>query len=145
MSFPQPEQTPLNAPYWQGLREGRLLFQRCRGCRHCWLPAREACPQCLSSEVAWEESSGRGKVMSWVVYHTAYHEAFASRIPYDVTLVELEEGPRLLTNVVNSDSGRSLRIDVPVELSIEREGDLALARFRLVDAPVKSKQPSASA
>lgn len=137
MSFPQPEQTPLNAPYWQSLHEGRLLFQRCSGCQHCWLPAREACPQCLSCEVAWEESSGRGKVMSWVVYHTAYHEAFADRIPYDVTLVELEEGPRLLTNVVNSGSGRSLRIDAPVELWIEREGALALARFRLVDPPKK--------
>lgn len=131
MSFPQPERTPLNAPYWDGLARGHLLIQQCGHCQHRWLPPREACPQCLSCDVSWQEASGRGKVISWVVYHTAYHEAFEGRVPYDVTLVELEEGARLLTNIVNSDAGKRLSIDAAVTLAIEYEGELPLARFKL--------------
>lgn len=131
MSFPQPDSNPRSEPYWQGLKAGRLLIQECRGCGHRWLPAREHCPQCLSGEAEWVPSAGRGRIVSWVVYHTAYDDAFAGRVPYDVTLVELDEGPRLLTNIVDGDGGARLRLDAPVELAVEREGDLALARFRL--------------
>lgn len=133
MTFPQPEVNPVNAPYWNGLREGRLLFQHCCACNHDWLPPREACPRCLSDSIEWRQASGRGKVISWVVYHTAYDEAFKDRLPYDVTCVELDEGPRLLTNVPNSEAGRRLALGAPVELAIEHEGDLALARFRLTN------------
>lgn len=134
MSFPEPEITPLNKPYWDGLKEGELRFQRCNSCGNRWLPARESCPKCLAVDAEWCPASGRGKILSWVVYHTAYHDAFAGRVPYDVTLVELEEGPRLLTNIVNGERGARLRIDAAVTLKIEQEGDLALARFELVDA-----------
>jgi hypothetical protein len=65
--------------------------------------------------------------VSWVVYHHAYHDYFASRLPYNVAVVELEEGPRLISNVVGA-TGR-LRIDMPLKLVIEREAGIALARF----------------
>lgn len=131
MEIPKPEPTELSRPYWDGLREGRLLFQRC-GCGHAWLPARRHCPACLKPEPAWEPASGVGTLLSWVVYHTAYHPAFADRLPYNVALVELDEGPRLLTNIV----GRNdlLRGGARVTLQIEREGDVALARFRIDNA-----------
>jgi uncharacterized OB-fold protein len=143
VSFPAPDITPVSAPYWDGLKAGRLLFQRCLHCGHRWLPPREACPQCLTGGPAWEESAGRGTVVSWVVYHVAYNDAFKNRIPYDVTLVELDEGPRLLTNIVDSKAGKRLAIGAAVHLKIEREGDLALARFSLdlVD-PSTSSEPS---
>ncbi len=131
MSFPAPEINDLNRPYWDGLAAGELRHQHCSSCGNNWLPARDACPTCLAPDPAWKPASGRGHVVSWVVYHKAYHDAFADRIPYDVTLVELDEGPRLLTNVVDSDAGRALFVGAPVELAIERECDLALARFRL--------------
>lgn len=131
MTFPQPEITPVNAPFWSGLKEGRLLFQECKACRHRWLPPREACPACLGGDVGWQAAAGAGKVVSWVVYHTAYHEAFKDRLPYNVTCVELDEGPRLLTNVVGSDAASALAIDARVSLCIEHEGALAVARFRL--------------
>lgn len=133
MSFPEPDITPLNRPYWDGLKSGELRYQRCKNCGNCWLPARESCPRCLAAGAEWLPACGRGRVLSWVVYHTAYADAFADRIPYDVTLVELDEGPRLLTNIVNSDCGKLLRIDAVVELAIQHEGDLALARFKLID------------
>lgn len=133
MSFPEPDITPLNKPYWDGLKEGELRYQRCKSCGNCWLPARESCPRCLAANSEWVPARGRGRILSWVVYHTAYHDAFADRVPYDVTLVELDEGPRLLTNIINGERGKSLKIGAVVELAIEREADLALARFKLVD------------
>ncbi len=142
MSFPQPDITPVSAPYWQGLQQGQLLFQRCRACGTAWLPPREACPNCLAPGPEWQASSGRGHVVSWVVYHTAYDDAFRDRLPYDVTCVELDEGPRLLTNVIDGEAGRRLSLGARVTVAIEREGDLALARFRL-DAPDPSPEPIA--
>lgn len=134
MDLPQPDITEVSRPYWQALREGRLVFQRC-GCGHPWLPARSECPACLASAAGnarWEQASGRGTLVSWVVYHTAYHPAFESRLPYSVALVQLEEGPRLLTNIVDGPEALTAEVaDAPVELKIEWEGDLALARFRL--------------
>ena len=128
MEMPKPDVNELSRPYWDALREGHLVIQRCN-CGHAWLPARRNCPSCLSPDVRWERASGKGHLVSWVVYHTAYHAAFENRLPYNVSLVELEEGPRLLTNIV--DANENLAGDAPVELKIEWEGDVALARFRL--------------
>jgi hypothetical protein len=121
-------------PYWDGLIEGKLLFQHCHACGKNWLPARECCPQCLSPDAEWRQSAGTGKIISFVVYHVAYHDAFKDRLPYDVTLVELDEGPRLVTNIVDSRAGAALRVDARVRLAIQREGGIALARFRLAEA-----------
>jgi len=129
MELPKPEPTELSRPFWDALREGHLVFQRC-GCGHAFLPARRDCPACLRPDPQWERATGQARLVSWVVYHTAYHAAFESRLPYNVALVELAEGPRLLTNIVDPDE--ALVADAPVELKIEWEGDAALARFRLV-------------
>ena len=128
--FPLPEANPLTASYWQALAEGRLVFQRCRKCGHAWLPARTECTGCLSDEVGWEQASGRGRIVSWVIYHHAFNKAFRDRLPYNVAVVELEEGPRLITNIVNPAAG--LAADRPVQLAVEQEHGIALARFRMV-------------
>jgi uncharacterized OB-fold protein len=128
MQIPKPELTDLNRPYWEGLERGHLLIQRC-DCGHAWLPARKFCPACLQNSTRWEQSKGTGRLVSWVVYHTAFHEAFADRLPYNVALVELDEGPRLITNMV--DRNDLLRPDARVCLQIERDQGLALPRFRL--------------
>lgn len=128
MELPKPVPTELTATYWKALDEGRLVFQRC-ACGHAWLPAMRHCPACLAEGPRWETASGRGRIVSWVVYHTAYHEAFASRLPYNVALVELEEGPRLITNIL--DDNALLACDAPVALEITRDEGVALARFRL--------------
>ena len=129
MSFPLPEETPLSQPYWDALKAGRLTFQRCRHCAHAWLPPRVECPECLAAEWDWTQASGTGRVISWVIYHHAYHEAFKERLPYNVTLVELAEGPRLITNIVNPEVG--IAAEKPVTLKIEDEHGVALARFAL--------------
>lgn len=129
MSFPLPEPTPSTKPYWDELQAGRLVFARCRNCGHAWLPARSECPRCLSDGWTWETASGRGKIVSWVVYHHAYHEAFKAQLPYTVAVVELAEGPRLITNIVNPGDG--IALDRPVVLKVENEEGFALARFAL--------------
>ena len=127
--MPPPERTELTAPYWEGLEGGQLRFQRCAGCGNAWLPARSECPRCWSDKWAWEAAGGRGKLISWVVYHRAYHPAFKDRLPYNVAVVELAEGPRLITNITGVRAGEGLRADMPVELRVERDNDVPLARF----------------
>jgi uncharacterized protein len=129
MDFPLPEKTPLNEPYWNGLAAGQLLFQRCGACGHAWLPPREECPRCLAAHWSWTPAAGGGKLVSWVVFRHAYHPAFADRVPYTVAIVELDEGPRLITNIV---SPEGCAADRRVALAIEEEHGVALARFRLV-------------
>ena len=125
--FPAPERTAVNAPYWDALAQGRLTFQRCNLCRHAWLPARAECPECLRADWGWEEASGGAKLVSWVVYHVAFNDWYRAKLPYNVATVELDEGPRLLSNIVG---GAALRIDLPLRLAIEHEEGIALARFR---------------
>jgi uncharacterized OB-fold protein len=112
MNMPKPDINEVSRPYWDALREGHLVVQRCN-CGHAWLPARRHCPACLSPDVRWERASGRGRLLSWVIYHTAYHPAFEARLPYNV------------------DPNESLAAEAPVELKVEWEEDVALARFRL--------------
>lgn len=127
-----PEPSEHLVAHREALAEGRLTFQRCSRCRNAWLPPRDHCPRCLSAEWSWEDASGRAKVVSWVVYHRSYHPAFADRIPYNVVVVELEEGPRMISNVVGIEGAEGLAIDAPLEVCFEREGDVPVARFRLV-------------
>lgn len=129
MELPKPEPSDLTRPYWEALRNGHLVIQRCK-CGHAFLPARRHCPSCLREEPQWERASGKGVLISWVVYHVAYHPAFESRLPYNVALVQLDEGPQLLTNILGPNE--NISAGAQVELEIEREGEVSLARFRMV-------------
>jgi uncharacterized OB-fold protein len=125
--FPQPDLTELSLPFWNGLKEGKLLFQACTNGHH-WMPARDFCPYCLSDEVSFIQASGRAKLVSWVIYHTAFHDAFKDRLPYNVSLVQLEEGPRMMTNVLCDT--QALDADMDLTLEIQSEGELRVARFK---------------
>ena len=129
--LPAPEIDELSQPHWQGLTQGELRFQRCQVCDHAWLPARELCSNCLSSDVRWQAGSGKARLVSWVTYHVAFNPAFKMRLPYVVAIVELAEGPRMLTNIVGASSEDEFRIEAPLALAIEWEGEIAVARFRL--------------
>jgi uncharacterized protein len=129
IDLPLPIRTELTAPYWDSLQRGQLSFQKCRHCGHAWLPARTECPSCLQADWHWVPASGRAKVVSWVVFHIAYHKAFENRLPYNVAVIELEEGPRLISNVIGLPDPNALHIEQSVVLRIEQVGDFALPRF----------------
>jgi len=135
-ALPRPEITPLNAPYWEALAEGRLVYQRCRACGNRWLPARAECPRCLAADHEWVAASGRGRLLSWVVYRVAYHESLRDRLPYNVAIIELEEGPRLISSIPGRPDGSGLYMDAPVVLEVSAGPDgQMLATFRLDEAP----------
>ena len=131
MSAPVETATPQEA-YRAALEANRLTFQRCADCGNAWLPARTECPSCWSDRWNWIEAVGRGTVVSWVVFHVAFDARFKGRTPYNVALVELDEGPRLVSNLTEMPDG-----DVTgrrVELCFEADMDRQLPRFRLAAA-----------
>ena len=129
VDLPLPIRTELTARQTDCLQQGVLSYQKCSHCGHAWLPARTECPSCLHDQWQWVPSGGRGKVVSWVVFHMAYHKAFESRLPYNVAIIELEEGPRLISNVVGLADPNGLHIDQRVTLRIEQEGEFSVPRF----------------
>lgn len=119
----------INEAHWAALREGRLLLQRCE-CGQRWAPPRASCPACLGSHWSWESVQGGGRLKSWIVYHTAFSDAFRDRLPYNVALVELDEGVSVITNIVADNA--LLSAEARVRFIPVVEGDRTLARFELV-------------
>lgn len=109
-----PDRSGPAAPYWAALDAGKLCFQRCQSCGAAQLPPRENCTSCLSDDLTWDQASGAAKLISWVIYHRAFHPAFADQVPYNVAVIELAEGPRLISNVAAQE--QDLRIDMALKL-----------------------------
>lgn len=127
---PLPRVTPDNRPFWEAARRHELRLPRCLKCRILWYPLGPVCPECFSERCEWARLSGRGKISSWVVFHKAYFPEFAADIPYNVVQVELEEGPRLLANLVGIANDR-IEIGMPVEVLFDDvTPDITLPRFR---------------
>ena len=122
-----PPRTRENAPYWDGLRERRLLLQRCEGCSRARFPVAPICPHCGASAHAWQPLSGAGTVHSWVRYQRGYLPEFERMIPYDVLCVALEDGPRVFGRLLGS--GDPPSIGMAVQALVERfaGGDCVLA------------------
>lgn len=132
---PLPQVGPDMAPFFEAARRRQLVVQRCRGCAALRFPARDRCSGCLSREAEWVPVSGRGTVFSYAVMHQVYHPGFAAEVPYAVVLVALEEGPRLLTNVVGCAPG-DLRIGMAVEVVFEDASpEVTLPKFRPAARP----------
>jgi uncharacterized OB-fold protein len=127
---PLPRPNKLSAAYWEGTQQHELRIVHCTDCDHNFLPAADRCPKCLSKRVEWVRASGKGKVWSWVVFHQRYFPAFEAELPYNVAYVELEEGPRLMTNIIDCDPG-DLRCDMPVEVIFDDvTPEISLPKFR---------------
>ncbi len=93
-----PTPTVDSAPFWEGCNAESLLLQRCGECRHLFYFARRLCPACGATELTWESSTGRGTIYSFSEVHVAFQGPdWNSQIPYTVILVDLDEGPRMLS------------------------------------------------
>ena len=126
-----PVPTPESAPYWQGCSESKLLLQRCEACgRHQFYP-RAICTACSSASLSWEPASGRGRVKSYTVIRRAVSAAYEPEVPYVVALIELAEGPTLMSNIVDAPP-EQLRIGAAVRVRFDAwGGDLRLPVFLL--------------
>jgi len=127
---PLPRITPDNRPFWEAARRHELHLPRCLDCQRPWWPPGPVCPDCLSARHEWTRVSGRGVVSSWVVFHKLYFPAFADDIPYAVVQVELEEGPRLISNLVGV-KNEEIRLGMPVEIVFDDvTPEISIPRFR---------------
>ena len=97
---PLPEITALTEPFWRAARERRLVVQRCDACGALRFPPEAGCHQCGSLQASWVPVSGRATLYSWTLCYPPLLPYFAERAPWPVAVVELEEGPRMVTNIV---------------------------------------------
>ena len=135
--LPIPTADEASEPFFRGAKERKLMLLRCAQCGRHRLPGRERCADCWSTNAEWVQASGRGKLYTFGIMHQQYYPAFADAIPYNFALVELEEGPRLVTSIVDCPN-EELRVDMPVEAVFDDVSEeTTLVRFRPV-------QPSSS-
>ncbi len=103
MRFDLPQPDLETQPFWDAAREGRLLIKRCNTCERFHFYPRPFCPHCWSDDVEWFEASGRATLYTWSVVHRNDLPPFPERVPYVAAIVDLAEGPRMMTNVVDCD------------------------------------------
>ncbi|HYM18311.1 MAG TPA: Zn-ribbon domain-containing OB-fold protein [Micropepsaceae bacterium] len=128
---PVPRPAPESRPFWEGAKRKKLMLPHCDKCGKFWFPPSQRCPHCLSLNFQWREAKGEGRIYSFVVYHRVYHPAFEADVPYVVAIVELDEGPRLLTNIV--DAPENVRCDARVRVRFEEaSSDFVLPKFALL-------------
>ena len=128
---PVPRPAAESVPFWEGAKAETLLLPHCRSCGRFWFPPSQRCPHCLSSDFSWRESAGRGRIYSFVVYHRVYHPAFEADVPYAVAIVELDEGPRLLANIIGT-APDAIRCDMRVRVVFETRGDQTIPQFAVI-------------
>ena len=127
---PVPADDELWAPFWHGAGQESFVVQRCQRCGHLQFPAKENCATCLADELEWVPVKGEGNVYSFVVYHQTWTPGFKEDVPYNVAIIELPEGVRLISNVVDVDPG-DLYVGMPVFVCFEDLGDeRAVPHFR---------------
>ena len=129
---PLPVPDPVTQPFWDGLKLGELRIQRCWACNDAVFYPRVVCPHCGSRKLAWTVCSGRGTVHAFTIAYRGTPAAFKSEAPCVVAMVELEEGARLMTNLVGVEpSPETVKIGMPVEIVFDKVTEtVTLAKFR---------------
>ena len=136
---PRPRPDDVTRPFWEACERRTLCFQQCTECGHRWLPASVVCPRCWFEPTVWIESGGAGIVFSFAVYHRAYHPAFESLLPYVVAVIELTEGPRLISNLIDV-SPDQVHVGMAVCLSFMNISGAVLPVFRPAEDPEDSEE-----
>ena len=130
-----PKPTPETAPYWDACNRGELRIQRCNTCERAFFYPRAACPNCTSSDVTWITASGRARLHTYLINHRPA-PGFEGEAPYAIAVVELEEGPRMMTNIVGVPNiPEQLELDMPLEVRFEARGDQMVPVFTPAGQP----------
>jgi uncharacterized protein len=118
-----PKPTRASAPFWDACDREELLLPRCQSCGHVFYYPRIGCPSCGSRDLGWHRSRGRGRIFTHSrVRVSFYGDSWKSQLPYTVVLVDLEEGPRMLSRLVGADAGDAASGDRVEVAFIEIEG-----------------------
>ncbi|MGW6564495.1 Zn-ribbon domain-containing OB-fold protein [Streptomyces sp. NPDC054975] len=128
MTAADPDIDAFTRPFWEAASEGRLLLRRCASCARAHHYPREFCPHCWSEDVTWEPASGRATLYTWSVVHRNDLPPFGDRVPYVAAVVDLAEGPRMMTQLVDVPEA-DLRIGMPLRLTFRPEGDVQVPVF----------------
>ncbi len=130
LSKPMPVPDEISAPFFDGARDGKLMLQHCVSCGMWSFPVRERCPHCFAAALQWRQASGCGTLYTFTVMHQVMNPGFASAVPYNVAQVDLEEGVRMVSNIVGIPND-ALRIGMKLQAVFEAVGDnVSLPKFR---------------
>ncbi|MFC3573010.1 Zn-ribbon domain-containing OB-fold protein [Streptomyces yaanensis] len=127
--FDVPDVDAFTRRYWDAAAEGRLLVRRCGGCGRAHHYPREFCPYCWSEDVTWEPASGRATLYTWSVVHRNDLPPFGERAPYVAAVVDLAEGPRMMTEVVEC-AEPDLRVGMGLEVAFREADGVTVPVFR---------------
>ena len=130
MRFDLPTPDPETQPFWDGARAGQLMIKRCRACAEHHFYPRPFCPSCWSEDVEWVEASGDATLYTWSVVHVNDLPPFPERVPYVAAVVDLAEGPRMMTNVVDCDPD-DLEVGMSLQATFHPTSDaVTIVQFR---------------
>ena len=135
MPKPLPHRTPTSAPFWDGLDADRVRIQRCDACGAWVHYPRSRCPECLADRLVWHDVSGHGTVLTFTVARQPTARPFADEVPQLLAVVELDEGVRMTTTLVDVDPG-AITVGMPVVPVFDHvpgdgsSGAVTLLRFR---------------
>ncbi|MBJ18324.1 MAG: Zn-ribbon domain-containing OB-fold protein [bacterium] len=128
-SIPLPRPTALSKPYWEACRAGKLTVQRCKDCESLTFIPQPCCGNCMSGDLEWVESSGRGTLYSFTTVYRPQQPVF--EVPYTVVVVELEEGYYMLSNLKGVEP-EDVKIGTPLEVVFEEQSEeITLPFFRV--------------
>lgn len=134
LNAPGPIPTSISRPFWDAATQKKFVLQRCKQCREWVFYPRGHCPHCWGGDLAWEFASGSGRLRSFSVVHRPGHPAWKSIAPYALGIVELDEGPTMLSTLPVENAG-ALRVGMHVEVRFVRVGNFTLPMF----SPVASE------
>jgi uncharacterized OB-fold protein len=128
---PLPMPSDLTRPFWEGTRNERLLIQCCMDCGHHQFYPRPFCLQCMSTKVEWKQASGKGSIYTYTVNRRGANAYAAERVPYVVAMIDLDEGVRLMANLIDCRI-EDVRIGSRVQVRFERVNEeVTLPQFTL--------------
>jgi uncharacterized OB-fold protein len=119
-----------NKEFWESCKNHQLRIQKCHDCGELRWPPSFLCPHCHAQDSEWVQVSGKGTVYTFTIFHRAYHLGFKEDIPYVTAVIELDEGPHLLSNIVDCEPGE-VRCDMPVEVVwADIDEDFSIPKFK---------------
>ncbi len=128
--MPRPESRWLTAPFWEAAKRHELVCQRCRQCASWIFYPREQCPTCFSTDLEWAAVSGKGRVFAFTIVYQPANSAFEPDAPYAYAIVQLDEGVRMPTNIVDCELD-SIRVDMPVSVVFDDvSAEWTLVKFK---------------